>query len=425
MRRRVPGIVAAVAAGVACVVGGPAGAQDRGGAVLVKVADAQQSEVAVERTFVGTVRPTRTSIVGAEAAGSVVELLVREGDRVTQGQVLARQRTHSLELTLAAARAELELRHQELAEFEAGEREEDILEAQAQLDAATAARENAAWQLESTRKLFEASQVSETVYRDAETAAQRTSAQEREARAKLERLVAGPRRERIDQARARAEAQAARVGALEDALDRHTLTAPFDGWVTAERTEVGQWLATGDPVVEIAALDEVDVEVPVVEDFVHGLVPGSPARVRVAALGEEVFEGRVRVVVPRADERTRTFPVKIRVANRKEGESVLLKGGMFAEVTLAGAGTAAAVLVPKDALVLGGPGPMVWAVTPDAEGAGEGTVRPVSVETGASVGGSIVVQSEIVAGTLVVVQGNERLRPGQRVAFKAPAGAGR
>jgi len=368
--------------------GSTAVAQDPGQAVGVEVAVAVERDIARERTFVGTVRPRRTSIVGAEADGSVLELVVREGEHVEKGQILARQRTRSLELTLAAAKAELALRRQELAELEAGSRKEDLRAARALLDAATADRENADWQLASTKKLFDAGEISETVFRNARATALRAQATERQTRALLEELEAGPRKERIEQARARARAQEARVGVLEDALDRHTVRAPFAGWVVAERTEVGQWLGTGDPVVEIAALDPVDVVVPVVEEFVAGLELGSTARVVIAAAGDEVFEGQVAVIVPRADERTRTFPVKVRVANRANGNGLLLKAGMFARVTLTGAGTVKALMVPKDAAL-------------------------------------IAIRSDLTAGALVVVRGNERLRPGQRVSFKTAPGEGR
>ena len=47
-------------------------------------------------------------------------------------------------------------------------------------------------------------------------------------------------------------------------------------------------------------------------------------------------------------------------------------------------------------------------------------MRAVPVELGAAVGGNVEVRSDIEPGRLVVVRGNERLRPGMAVAFEQP-----
>ena len=77
------------------------------------------------------------------------------------------------------------------------------------------------------------------------------------------------------------------------------------------------------------------------------------------------------------------------------------------------------LLVPKDALVLGGPAPIVYVVTPSPEG--PPTVRPVPVKTGESMGTLICVMAELAVGDLVVTRGNERLRPGQQVVVPGAA----
>jgi multidrug efflux system membrane fusion protein len=80
------------------------------------------------------------------------------------------------------------------------------------------------------------------------------------------------------------------------------------------------------------------------------------------------------------------------------------------------------LLVSKDAVVLGGRIPMVYAIVPNPDKPGTGTVRPVPVELGVADGGDIQVtpaspDSGLRADDLVVVEGNERLRPGQPVTF--------
>ena len=91
-------------------------------AAPVVVAPVIERDVAEGRTFVGTVEPVRRSTVGSETDGVVVEYVVNEGDRVTRGQTLAKQRPRLTEIALLSARAELELRQQELKELENGSR---------------------------------------------------------------------------------------------------------------------------------------------------------------------------------------------------------------------------------------------------------------------------------------------------------------
>ena len=209
--------------------------------------------------------------------------------------------------------------------------------------------------------------------------------------------------------------QAAEVERLTEQYDRHTMFAPFDGYVTAELTEVGQWVMQGDPVAEIVELSQVDVEVGVLEDYVARLDPSVVGDVEVPALRGQRFEGMIAVINPQADARARTFPVKVRVQNvidSKKGP--LLKAGMFARVTLGVGDPIAVPLVPKDAVVLGGKVPMVYVV--DTDKGGKMTVRPVPVTLGASRGLWISVGStEIKEGEQIVIEGNERLRPMQEV----------
>ncbi len=382
----------------------------QGGPTNVEVAAVKRKKVVPGRTFVGTVVPSRTSTVGTEVEGLVVAYLVHEGERVEEGQPLCRLRTRALELDLAVAQALLLQRKQELLELENGARPEERAQAQARLGQAKADLELSRWKEERTRALFEKGSVTEDEVKETSLAAARGEEKVREEEEGVRLVEAGPRAERKEQARAGVAAQQAAVDRLDEDLKRHTILAPFAGYVVREHTEVGQWLGKGSPVVEIAALDEADILVPVLEDYVGGVRLGAKAAVTVGALPGVAFDGRVAHIVPSGDARARTFPVKVRVANAPEGGSVRLKAGMFARVVLAVGEPADTLLVPKDALVLGGPSPMVYVV-----GEADSTVRPVPVEAGLAEDGWIAVTGPVAEGQKVVVRGNERLRPGQQV----------
>ncbi len=100
--------------------------------------------------------PARKSIVGSAVDGRVQEYLVEVGDAVTAGQTLARLRTETLEIELAAANAELRLREEELTELRNGSRSEDVDEARAKMLGAKAVMDNSVARLRAASRCFSA-----------------------------------------------------------------------------------------------------------------------------------------------------------------------------------------------------------------------------------------------------------------------------
>lgn len=384
---------------------------------LVTVANVEEKQNAVGgHTFVGTVEPNRRSVIGSAVSGRVIELKVNEGDRVKKDQPIAQILTKQLDIQIAAARAERDLRAEELREMENGSRPEEVKQAEAQTEMSRSANDYAQSRLKRTRGLRDNNVASEDQLLDdirlANVAQQNLFAAE----ANLALIKAGPRVEKIAQARARLLAADEEVNRLLDQLEKHTIKAWFDGYVVKEHTETGQWIMSGDPVVEVVEVDTVKVEVMVLENYLPQLTIGASARVEITSLPQQMFEGRVTHVVPQADVRSRSFPVHVQLANQALADGqILIRPGMFTRVTLPVEAKLSILLVPKDALVLGGPDPVVYVVDVDPKAADKRVCRPVPVKSGASFGSLIEVAGPLQAGQTVVVEGNERLRPGQEV----------
>ena len=392
----------------------------------VTVAAITERTIAGEQTFVGTIMPLRQSTIGSAVEGRVLEFFVNEGDFVERGKPLAQVRTKSLEIEIAGAKAELAFRQQELEELETGTRPEEIEQARARMLSAKAQMTYAQAKLKRTRDLFERRISSDDQLDDALAAAEKAIQAHAEAKIAHDLAVAGPRKEKIAQSAARVQVQEEEIARLEDRLDKHTIVAPFDGYVIAEHTEEGEWIKQGDPVTDMVDLSRVDVELPVLENYLSHLEVGMAARVEVAALPDELLTGTVALIVPQADLRSRSFPIKVRLENRVAGGTAKLKPGMFARVVLPVGKKETALLAPKDAVVLGGPAPMVYVIDPTKGGRGVGKARSVNVTLGVAVENLIQVHGDLQIGDLVVVAGNERLRPGQEVAFteqQAPPGS--
>jgi len=416
-----PVVAAAVLIGAAAWAPSPARAQF--GPAPVVVAKVVEEPVSQGEVFVGTVRPLKRSVIGSAVDGRVIDFGVNVGDRVEEGQALAQLLTETISLEKAAAEAELELRKEELKELENGSLPEEIEQARARKEAASANKDYLGQRRQRMENLRKGNAASEDVLQEAVSASMAAEENFQAAKAAWELAVRGPREEKIAQARSRVVLQQAVVDRLADQLQKHTVITRFTGYVTAEHTEVGAWVSRGDPVAEVVALDTVEIEAFVLDRHVGFVDLHEDVLVNIPALPDKVFTGQVTAVVPQADERTRTFPVRVQVKNEIGGGGPVIKAGMLAQVTLQTGPKQQATLIPKDALVLGGPMPMVYVVVPaDPKDPQKKKVVPMPVEIGVATGDRLQALPSAAArgaalkpGDQVVVLGNERLRPEQDV----------
>lgn len=391
---------------------------------VVTVTQAKRQGIDVEKSFVGTVMPARKAIIGSAVDGRVEDFPLNQGDAVKASQPVAQLLTKTIEAELATAEANWEMRKHELEELRNGTRKEDLDAAVARAEAAFAIAENAIRRRQRIEELSRRGQATPGEIDEAVANADQLQKLYIAAKATLALAQAGPRPEQIDQAAARAKAAEHEVERLRDMLSKYTIRASFDGYISAEHTEVGEWVNKGDPIVEVVELKEVEVEAMVLETYIGSLQLGAKAKVAVGAYPGRVFDGQIKRIVPQADVRSRSFPVRISVPNQETDGQPVLKAGMFARLTLPVASAADAVVVPKDAIVLGSEKPLVYVVSvasQDESGlVGQvGDAVAVPVELGLASGNAYEVRGDIQPGQWVVVKGNERIRPGQKAMIKS------
>ncbi len=365
--------------------------------------------------LLGTVAPARTVTIGSSIAGRLKKLHVRRGQAVKAEDTLAEFQTDVVLIELAAAKANLRLFDQELAEMNAGAREEDIAEANAKMQAAKASATRAASQLSRIKRMMRSNAASPDEL-DVAAADEQSSRQlYNAARIVHDRLIAGTRPEKIAQSKARVDLQAEQVKLLEDQLKKHTLKAPFDGYVISEATEAGSWVASGGPIIDLIELKTVLVEVAASARQVVHLTPGQAIRCECPERPDLLLVGKVDRIVPSADTRARTFPVLVRFDNQIKKDVPVLMAGMLVHVDLPTGPSTDATLVPTDAIVLDKQGKSVFVVT-DFQLGKPAKVRRVDVELGAAKNGWIAINAKSLRGDeLVVTRGNERLSDGATV----------
>jgi multidrug efflux pump subunit AcrA (membrane-fusion protein) len=360
-------------------------------------------EVPAAIKLVGTVRANREALVAAEIGGVVVSLPAAEGQFLKTGEVLCELDAVRAEYRLAEARARLGSLQAQLEELENGTREELLRQLAAQVEEAQAIYDK--WQFERKRveELFSRNQSSAKEKHDTEMEYLAAKQRLTQYRAAHEIAVNGPRREELARARYDVAAQEAVVRRLQRDLERTKIRAPFDGFVVARRTEVGEWIDEGGPVCEMVALDTVKVRADVPESAVSFSRAGAPATVYFEAL-DKTYSATISRVIPRAEPAARTFPVEIDLPNPNH----TLLAGMFAWTYVPAGPKGQRLMVHKDAIVSRGLSKQVFVVRPGPDDAK--LAIPTPVTTGLEIAEEIEIQAPgIQPGDLVVTRANERL----------------
>ncbi|SRR6056297_346502 len=379
----------------------------------VTTAQVIRGSVKPYKTQVANIFPHRRSVIGSAVDGRVESFTADAGKEVQAGDELAVLRTATITIELEGAKAELALREAELAELKNGSLVEEIALAEARLAAAQAAARYAVSRFERAGKLFnDTVGLSQEEFELARSEALRADANLEEATNQLKLVKDGPRPERIAQAEARRDVQEQIVAGIEDRKRKYTLRSPFNGFVSRELTEIGAWVSQGDPVAEVIEIDPIEVSVNIPESNIPYVEIGQTCVIRVEAYPRRFFPGTVSFRIPEGDTRSRAFPVKILVENKPVDGKYPLLPGMLARVSLPSGLRENALLVPKDALNLNGERSTLIKLV-------DGKAVPVPVRQGLFAGTLSQVipleEGSLRENEIVVIRGNERLRPGQPV----------
>lgn len=208
----------------------------------------------------------------------------------------------------------------------------------------------------------------------------------------------------FDKAETTLVARQALTEAIENDISKCAITSPFDGRITEEHTEIGQWLKKGDSVVSMLQLDYVKIRVPVPEKYIQYMKVGDESKVSFLALGGMTQTGNIVHIVPQADARARTFPVFVKIDNKDE----TIKSGMSAEATFETGSLSSATMILKDGVVRRGGMEFIYLAV-------DGKVVEAPVRTGVSHKNLIQIIGDIKPGIDVIVRGNERLLNGQDI----------
>jgi RND family efflux transporter MFP subunit len=313
---------------------------------------------------VGSVRARTSAVVSTRIPGSISLLKVREGDRVSKGQLLAQLEARENQATAAAAVAAVD-------------------EARRGVDEALSRKKLADATFERYDNLFKEQAVSRQEF-DVKSSEKEVSVQA--------------------VARAEARLRQAQEGskAAASISDYTRITAPISGVIASRQADLGATVFPGQPLMTIEDDGSYQLELVLPENAAGSVKPGTAVQVTLDAAGSS-FAARIAEVVPTADSASRTFIAKI-ILNQKG-----LKSGMFGRGAINAGTTVNGVTLPRKAVVERGALTSVWCLY-------KGNIaRMRIVKVGRQTGERVEILSGLTDGDRVVVSGGEKITEGARV----------
>jgi HlyD family secretion protein len=359
----------------------------------------------------GTIKPERSINISPKQSGVLKNLLVKEGDTVKQGQIIAKMDDSNLLGQLTQAKGQLAQQESNLQKLIAGNRPQDIASAQAVLDeaeanlrkaitgnrpqdigqaqarlqTAQASLTKALDALQRNQQLYNSGAISLQVLNQSRADSDSARGQVREAQQALALQKAGSRTEDIDTARAqvrqrqqalallkagtrqedisaaRATVESARgsLQTIQTQINDTILRAPFDGVVTQKYADPGAFVtpttsgssvssATSSSVVSLASTNQLVANV--AEVNINKISLGQKVLITADALPGVVFEGRVTQIAAQAtvEQNVTSFQVKAAIISNNKN---LLRSGMNVTADFQVGQLENALVVPTAAVV--------------------------------------------------------------------------
>lgn len=346
----------------------------------------QSKTVTTRISASGEVVPIRTVNLSPKAQGKIAQLLVDQGDRVTQGQVVARMEGQDVEAERAQAQARVAEAQAKLDQLRSGTRIEEVRQAEAEVARsqgeiqrvqglvadAESAVEFARTQTRRQRDLasqgaIAANSLDEYIRKEqnagqtlsqARAQLSQSQAQLNQANQQLEQRRNGSRPEEIRQAEAQLASASAQLQQVQNRLEDTFIRAPFSGVITQRYATTGAFVtpttqatagADGSASTSIFALAsglEVRAKVPEVD--IGQIKSGQTVDFRVDAYPQETFKGRVRLIAPEAvtERDVTSFSVRIDILTGLDK----LRSKMNTNVSFLGDSVPDTIVVPTAAL---------------------------------------------------------------------------
>ncbi len=340
--------------------------------------------------------------------GIVIDDRISEGQRVSKGQVLYRLDDDSYRFSMLQAEASVQLARENLRKIQNITRPEEIRRLEALAGEAQANLNKARGDAQRYGELYREGAVSLSQKESVDLSLAAAGAQAEVADENLKQARSGARKEDIAQARASLAQAEASYRLAKDVWEDTTIRSPISGIVSSKEIFEGDTLEAGMPMCEIVDLSSFRIDLGVTGSDIPGLIPGGTASI---ALDDDrkTYQAVIENVGVKADERTGTFPVILRMDNPdNEKEVPTLRAGMDVTVSIIRKRIPGVLVIPTSSLLRETEAAAVFVVK-------NGTAAKKAIHLGAANEVEAVVAAGLDPGDLLVIVGQHRLKPGDMV----------
>jgi HlyD family secretion protein len=324
----------------------------------IQTAAVTRGNLAILVSANGTVQPESSVNVSPKTSGVLKQLLVKEGDFVQPGQIVAYMDNSNLQGQLLQSRGNLAAAGANLNKVVVGNRSQDIAGATANLNKVQATYRQAAEDLRRNQQLQAQGAISQQALSLARSTHDSAQAQVEQAQQALNLLKAGSRPEDIAQARAQVMAAQGAVAIAQRNIDDTVIRAPFAGIIARKYADPGAFVtpttagsavtsATSSSILALASTNEIVAQV--AEASIAQIRVGQVAMIKVDAYSGKTFEGKVTQVATQSlvQQNVTSFEVKVAVADSQK----LLHQGMNVTIDFKAGELNQVLIVPTASIV--------------------------------------------------------------------------
>ncbi len=374
----------------------------------------KRADLPIIVTANGTIQPEKSINVSPKSSGRLKSLLVKEGQTVRTGQILAYMDESNTIGQITQADGQLASAQASLNLLRAGNRPQDIAQAQANLTNAEATLEQSQIVLRQNQQLFREGAIASRDLDAARTTMEANLAKVTQAQEALSLQQAGSRPEEIDRAQAQVISAEGSLQSVQSQLEDTIIRAPFDGVVVRKYADPGAFVtpttsgsavssATASSILALANNNQVVANV--AEANIAQIVIGQEVTLQVDAYPGKKFRGRVVSISPQAivNQNVTSFEVKSEITSQ---DKQMLRSGMNASLEFKAGQLKDVLVVPTVAIVRQQGSTGVYVKTDQSE-----TPVFTPIETGITVDDKTEVKSGLTGNEKIFVSFPEGSRP--------------
>jgi HlyD family secretion protein len=328
-------IVGAIGGGGYLIYQNFAVSQNREGRRKARTVDVEKVTLPISVSANGTVQPEMLINVSPKTAGRLKQLLVKQGDRVQVGQVLAYMDASNLQGQLTQAQGQVAAAEANLQKLLAGNRDQEIAQAQANLNSDLANLQQTELTFTQNQSLLNDGAISTREFETSRSAYKAAKAKVAQAQQALSLQRAGSRPEDIAQARAQLLSAQGSLQVIQSQIEDTVIRAPFSGIVTRKYADPGAFVtpttsgssvssSTASSILSLASNNRAIANV--AEANIAQVKLGQEVKIQADAYPGESFKGKTIEISPQSTVQQNVTSFEVKVAILSDSKQQLRSG---------------------------------------------------------------------------------------------------